>query len=273
MAQLLPGHAFGIKGKRLFKRRISPLILVLAALAGLVSGLSAAQSEALRVLEVISGDRFVAEDGSEVRLAYIRAPAPPLEQQGASWGPAEAARLALVQLLDGRDIALAQTPDGKDRYGRSLSRAFLPDGSLLQAALLRAGHARIIALPAEEKWSSELLTAEREARLARRGLWGHPYYRIRPAQPNRLESGRFQLVIGKLVSANRVRSGAYLNFGRHWKSDVTVKLDRRAAEDFESRHQAVESLAGRRILARGWVQNRDGPLIEISDYRFIELLD
>ena len=274
MLQLLPGHANGIKGKRPSPAKLRAVMLGLSLLAGLPTAFGAEPTRNLRVLSVLSGDSFALEDGSEIRLSFVRAPtAPPGPDRTLGWAPEEAARLALVRLIENRHITLVPEVDSPDRYGRQPSLVFLDEGELLQRAVLRAGHARIVALPAEEALSRQLLVAEQEARVARRGLWAHPFYRIRPARPSHVEVDRFQLIIGRLVSANRVRNGAYLNFGRHWKTDVTVKLDQKAAEEFEQVHSAVEQLAGRRILVRGWVREHDGPLIEIRDHRLVELLD
>lgn len=270
----MPGRANGIKRKRLTPELLLTLTLVLVILAGSWPAFGAEPTGKLHVRQVLSGDSFLLEDEEPVRLSFIISPeAPPDPDQAPSWAPAEAARRALAQLLESAPITIHPTIDGLDRYGRQPALVYLPDGQLLQTALLRQGHARIIALPADEELSRELLAAEQKARIARRGLWDHPYYRIRPARPSNLEADRFQVVIGIIVSANRVRNGAYLNFGRHWKTDVTVRLDRTAAASFEERYSPVEELAGRRALVRGWVQEDDGPLIEIRDHRLVELLD
>lgn len=227
-----------------------------------------------RVAEVRSGHTFVLADGREVRLAHIEAPLPPLHlAAGSAWLPAEEARQALSRLLAGQHIALRAAEQARDRYGRLLRHAYLDDGRLLQAVLLHAGHARLVSLPDDAGLAEAMVMAEGEARRDGRGLWAHTDYRVRPAMPDRLESDRFQVVIGRIVSANRVRRGAYLNFGRHWKSDVTVRLDESAASLLEETTGPIESLAGRRVLLRGWVREKDGPLIEMTDHRLIEFLD
>lgn len=232
----------------------------------------AEQSAAAVVAEVHSGHAFTLADGREVRLAHIEAPLPPLHlAAGHAWLPAEEARQALSRLVAGQRLALLG--EGRDRYGRLLRHAYLADGRLLQAVLLQEGQARFVSLPEQADLAEAMVVAEGLARRDQRGLWAHPDYRIRPAVPEDLESDRFQVVIGRIVSANRVRRGAYLNFGRHWKSDVTVRLAEDASVLFEERVGAVENLAGRRVLLRGWVQDRDGPLIEITDHRLIALLD
>ena len=246
------------------------LLLPLAAFGQAEEAVEAAVEG--QVAEVRSGHAFVLSDGGAVRLAHIEAPVPPLHlAAGSAWLPAEEARQALSRLVTDQRIALAG--QGRDRYGRLLRHAYLSDGRLLQAILLHAGHARLVSLPEDAGLAEAMVSAEGAARQAGRGLWSHPDYRIRPAIPKGLESGRFHVVIGRIVSANRVRRGAYLNFGHHWKSDVTLRLDEGAAALLEEAVGPVEALAGRRVLLRGWVQQKDGPLIEMSDHRLIEFLD
>lgn len=244
------------------------LLLSLAAVG------QAEETVEARVAEVRSGHAFVLTDGRAVRLAHIEAPVPPLHlPAGSAWLPAEEARHALSRLFAGQSIRLEAAGEARDRYGRLLRHAYLADGRLLQAALLHAGHARLVSLPEDVGLAEAMVRAEGEARRAGRGLWSHAAYRIRPAIPDRLERDRFQVVIGRIVSANRVRRGAYLNFGHHWKSDVTLRLDESAASLLEQAVGPLEGLAGRRVLLRGWVEENDGPLIEMSDHRLIEFLD
>lgn len=270
MAQLLPRPTPGIKRKRRCPGRVCTVLL--AAL--LSSAAWAEEPRTFLVQEVLSGDRLRSEDGTEAHLSHIAAPAPPLDRsEAADWGPAADSAGYLASLVEGQAVALHAVDGGRDRYDRVSGLAYLADGRLLQVAMLRAGQARILLLPADEALAQALLSAEREARQGRLGLWRHPRYRIRPAWPSRIERDRFQVVIGEIVSANRVRRGAYLNFGHHWKSDVTVKLDRQAADNLEVVAGEIAGLAGRRVLLRGWVREQDGPLIEITDHRLIELID
>lgn len=270
MDQLLPRSAPVIKGKRQIALSRRALGAGLGALLLWRPGIGLAEETS--VSEVRSGQALVLVDGRAVRLAYIEAPLPPLHlAAGSAWLPAQEAQQALTRLVVGQPVALEG--EGRDRYGRLLRRVYLADGRLLQAVLLGEGQARFVSLPEDADLAEAMVEAEALARRAGRGLWAHPDYRIRPALPERLESGRFQVVIGRIVSANRVRRGAYLNFGGHWKSDVTLRLDENAAVLLEERAGPVEALAGRRVLFRGWVQERDGPLIEIADHRLIAFLD
>src|SRR3546814_5635730 len=62
----------------------------------------------------------------------------------------------------------------------------------------------------------EMLTLERRARAARRGIWADPFYAVRgPEDAGRLVDS-FQIVEGRIVEAAEVRRRIYLNFGQDW---------------------------------------------------------
>ena len=130
-------------------------------------GVSAAGQLHGRVTRVFDGDSFLLElaDRSivEVRLGEIDAP----ERDQPH---ADAARAALRELIQDRELELRVLE--KDRYGRTVARAYLQPRRLdVNAQLVSQGHAwayrRHLRDPA-------LLDLERAAREAQRGLWALP---------------------------------------------------------------------------------------------------
>jgi hypothetical protein len=69
-------------------------------------------------------------------------------------------------------------------------------------------------------------------------------------------------------------SGAfvYLNFGRDWWSDFTLRAARELEDAFAHSGRALPSLVGRRVEARGIVLQAGGPLIELSHPEQLQLL-
>jgi micrococcal nuclease len=59
----------------------------------------------------------------------------------------------------------------KDRYGRLLGYVYLPDGSMLNEQIVKAGYANLMTYPPNVKYEERFLKAFREARENRRGLW------------------------------------------------------------------------------------------------------
>jgi hypothetical protein len=64
----------------------------------------------------------------------------------------------------------------------------------------------------------------------------------------------------------------YLNFGRRFTRDFAVTISRRDAAAFEAAGVALKSLEKRRVLVRGFVENRRGPQIEIRQVGQIDLV-
>ena len=73
--------------------------------------------------------------------------------------------------------------------------------------------------------------------------------------------------------AGLARRGAftYLDFGTDWRRDFTLRADNRDLKAFVRAGLAIESLQGRRILARGWLFESAGPMIELVHPAQIEV--
>ena len=69
------------------------------------------------------------------------------------------------------------------------------------------------------------------------------------------------------------RRGAftYLDFGADWRRDFTLRAESRDLARFARAGLDVAALAGRRILARGWLFESAGPMIELVHPAQIEV--
>ena len=65
----------------------------------------------------------------------------------------------------------------------------------------------------------------------------------------------------------------FLNFGDNWRTDFTIRLDRRIARQFRRAGLTADSYDGRRVRVRGWLKNWNGPMIEASHPEQIEILE
>lgn len=162
-------------------------LLAAAALVLAACPAGSADPDAARhvvVERVIDGDTFDARDGARairVRLIGIDAPeAHPSAKLDAQvrrgWDRAVVTRLgreaaaAVRRRLEGRTVRLELDVQTHDRYGRLLAYAW--DGDVLvNATLLREGHALRLTIPPNVRHADELARAEAAARDARRGLW------------------------------------------------------------------------------------------------------
>ena len=222
--------------------------------------------------KVIDGETLRLTDGRELRLAGIRVP----------WREADRKLAARARETVSRAVAkgplrLVFDQRTRNRYGQLLAQVrVLPPGAReiwLQALLLSKGLARVRGLPENRRAVPALLAVERRARAAGLGLWAYRRFAVLAPEQAARRIGSFQIVEGRVLSAETVKGRSYLNFGADWKSDFTVALDRAARRRFEESGLDPLSLEGRRIRVRGWLKSFNGPMLELGYPEQIELLD
>jgi len=162
----------------------------------------------------------------------------------------------------------AGAPQGKPRARDRWARATGPvlwtmhgRTTTLQEILLAQGAARVAPQSADFTFIERCFRAEKAARKARLGLWGHPAYRVRDAAS--AENGwGYQIYAGVVrASAERGRR-VFLNFGDDFRADFTASV---ARGDFR-RWRAKKDLAsfvGETVEIRGYVEWINGPSIDL----------
>ena len=251
-------------------RAVIACVLVLLAALGPV--------EEARVVEVIDGDTLVLEDGRQVRLTGIQAPKLALGRADFSaWPLAEEARAGLAALVLGRTVFLSYGGRRVDRHGRALAQLYLtplpaPE-TWVQGALLERGLARVYSFADNRALVAEMLTRERAARAAGRGIWGEPFYRIRRPEAALGDVGSFQIVEGVVREVSVIRGRVYLNYGDDWRSDFTVSLAPAVRRRFEAEGIDPAAYQGRRLRVRGWIKSFNGPRIDATHPEQIEVLE
>jgi hypothetical protein len=105
---------------------------------------------------------------------------------------------------------------------------------------------------------------------------GRLAYRIRDAGGDPEAIARlkhsYQLVEGRVAAVGEGGSRIYLNFGTDWHSDFTVEIERKDARAFVAAGLDRHALAGKPVRVRGWIEWRNGPMIQASHPEQIELL-
>ncbi|MEE8445232.1 MAG: thermonuclease family protein [Alphaproteobacteria bacterium] len=226
-----------------------------------------------RVVEIVDGDTLVLENHQRVRLVGIQAPKLPLGRANfPEWPLAKESKAALAELTRGRPVRLSFGGRRVDRYGRLLAHLHDDSGRWIQGELLRRGMARVYSFADNRALVAEMLVIEREARRARRGIWGHDYYRVRRVGETYDLLNSFQLVEGRVRNAAVVRGRGYLNFGRDWRTDFTISVGPKARRIFRAAGRDLRRLAGRRVRVRGWLKRRNGPMIVVTHPEQIEVL-
>lgn len=226
-----------------------------------------------RVVETIDGDTVALADGRQVRLVGTQAPKLALGRSNfTDWPLSTESRQALQEMVDGARVSLAFGGLRQDRHGRTLAHLVREDGLWVQGAMLAAGMSRVYSFPDNRSAVTEMLAQEQAARQRQAGIWDHPYYAIRSPEAAAGHIGSFELVEGRVLHAAEARGGTYLNFGRNWSSDFTVYIRQRDRRIFDAEGADLLALEDRRIRVRGWLVERDGPMIEVDHPEQIEVL-
>jgi len=200
------------------------------------------------VAEVRSGDAVVLKGGQVVRLAGVEAP------KGSDPFAAEA-REALAKLVLGREVQLMYGGARQDAYGRTLAHLKLAKGGAwIEKALLEAGDARVHTWPDNRALARPMLDAEARARLGKRGLWSLPAYQVRLPDEAAAQPFGFQVVEGRVVSAND-RDGAVRLDLERW---VEAEVPREAEGLFVSSGLTLTDLPGKLVRIRGLVRPGSG---------------
>lgn len=212
------------------------------------------------VSSVRDGRTLTLADGREIRLAGIE-------------GPDDGETLRALAV--GQSLRLDRV--GDDRYGRLVAFAYPGEAQeTLQTALLAAGQARVSARPGGKSCADALLAAERPARAARRGVWADPNFV--PLSSENLtmlaaRKGQFALVEGQVLSVRESGATIYVNFGRRWTRDFALTIPKREARAFGAAGIEPKTLERRRIRVRGIIEQRTGPIIDVTGPEQIELID
>ena len=135
-----------------------------------------ARSLEVTVEKVIDGDTVLARGlpkGTElVRLIGVNAPETGKGRTVRECFGAESARWLTEQVARGSRLRLEFDVGERDRFGRLLAYAYRPDGTFVNAALLRSGYAQTMTIPPNVAHADEFRALERIARREERGLWG-----------------------------------------------------------------------------------------------------
>jgi micrococcal nuclease len=121
------------------------------------------------VARVIDGDTIeVVVEGAAERVRLIGIDTP---ETGRCY--ADAATAHLTELLRGGQVLLERDPsqDDRDKYGRLLRYVWLPDGVLVNAALVQGGFAYEYTYRVQYAYEPQFMQLEHEAHGVGRGLW------------------------------------------------------------------------------------------------------
>ena len=87
------------------------------------------------------------------------------------------------------------------------------------------------------------------------------------------DEGTFRIVSGRVSRVSASRGRIYLNFGRNWRQDFTALIPADVMRSWPKPAPDFESLRGKTVRVRGWVRNRNGPLIVIESPSMLDAPD
>jgi micrococcal nuclease len=146
-------------------KRFLALFLVVAVL--LLSCVPVATESQARVVRVIDGDTIEIAGGAHVR--YIGMDTPETYPKVEFYGPE--AKAKNIELVEGKLVTLEKDVSDTDKYGRLL-RYVYADGVFVNGELVRLGYAEAVAYPPDTRYQWQLEQLEKEAKAAKRGIWG-----------------------------------------------------------------------------------------------------
>ncbi len=239
------------------------------------------RGEARAVAQVRDGETLRLDDGRMLRL--IGALAPRAGDVGASpgsWPPENDARSALAALVEGRTITLWYEATRADRYGQVLAQATVGTGAdavWLQGALVSRGLARAYGRPGMDACTEALVRLERQARDDGSGLWSNAAYRVRKADHGddlARATGGFHVISGTVNRVSRGQGEVYASLAPRGRRDGSYAF----AAVVPARGSALiggtepRALVDRRVIVRGWIERRRGPVIVIDSKGQLEVV-
>lgn len=153
----------------------SPTPLVESTPQATTSAVVGIAGEKAIVARVIDGDTIVLENGKTVRFVGMDTPETVDPRRPVGCFGKEASD-ETKSLLTGKVVILQKDVSEVDKYGRLLRYIYLPleNGQILfvDDYLVREGFAKVYTYPPDTKYDAQFKQAEKEAREAKRGMWG-----------------------------------------------------------------------------------------------------
>lgn len=116
-----------------------------------------------------------------------------------------------------------------------------------------------------------LLQIEDAARKAGLGFWAKPGMAVRTADTVLDQRNVFQIVEGRIVSTGERKDMVFANFGEDWKTDFTIRVTKNNYGNFPQ-GMRLKDMKDMRVRVRGWIIDRNGPMIDLTHPEQIEFL-
>ncbi len=219
-------------------------------------------------VQAISGDLVLLAGEERVRLAGIEAPAAD-QPYGAQ------SQAALHGLIADRKVELLFGGARQDPFGRTAAQLRRTDDRLwIEGAMLRSGAARVRTFPDNRALAELMLTEEARARIAGKGLWALPAYRVLLPGEVPPDADGFHIVEGRVLRVNRAAGRTYLDFARDWRGAFSADIAPAAMREFALAQIDPLTLEGKLVRIRGSVRpTGNGPRMRLDHPEQVERLN
>ena len=184
---------------------------------------------------------------------------------------AEASRQTLLNAILGQAIRIDHDAVATfDRYGCQIGPFPTRHDFTLQEKLLRMGLA--IVRPDKSLTATHIdhwLALENDARKAKLGVWRDSASMPLKADAANEHIGQLSLVEGKVVRTSSNDRYLYLNFGKDWRTDFTVRVRQKLIRETGLE---PDTYSGKTLRVRGFLQHSRGPLIDVYHLKQIEII-
>lgn len=220
----------------------------------------------IRVTDVIDGDTIRLANGKLLRYIGIDTPESRTKKGNRfiydpQPGAVEATKFN-KSLVAGKQIRIEFDVQKTDKYGRLLGYCYVGD-TFVNARLIKEGYAVLLTYPPNVKYADLFVKLQKEAREARRGLWG-AYETIDAAKASSYIN-QIRTVHGKVLSAYRTKKCILLNFGQNHKEDFTVVIFENSFKYFyDAGIDPVTYYQGKTIEVSGRIRRYNGPEIVVN---------
>lgn len=234
---------------------------------------SALKQDGLAEVSAVIDPRTVQlKDGRIVRLTGLDFPDDSIDAPGQL---AVTALEVLRDMLEGQSVYLYLTKDKDNgrvnRMGHVLAQLERQSDKVwVQGALISLGLARMKTSQRNPEMAAQMAGLEQNARTQKLGIWAENGFAVLTPEQAALQKDSFEIVEGKVVGVSLKQNRIYINFGADWRSDFTVSIppgDRRA---FSKAGLDPLQWNGRVLRVRGWLEQYNGPYIEIDHPEAIE---
>ncbi|MDD5195378.1 MAG: thermonuclease family protein [Candidatus Omnitrophica bacterium] len=229
----------------------------------------------IQVADVIDGDTIRLANGKLLRYIGIDTPESRIKK-GSSFiynpqpGAVEATKFN-KSLVSGKKIRIEFDVQKTDKYGRLLGYCYVGD-TFVNARLIKEGYAVLLTYPPNVKYTDLFVKLQKEAREARRGLWG-AYAVIEHTQADRYIN-QVRTVRGKILNTHRTKKCTLLNFSNNSKEDFTIVIFANSYRFFENAGiDPVTFYKGKTVEISGRIRSYNGPEIIANTPQDIEVIE